>query len=359
MNNQIIERNLSDRNDDRWSHPNLVDTYRVDGRKSLYKMLDPDVSVETRRARRDKVYRQLEDVDAALLAAHPEYVAHADTKQYVIPGFAGEENAPDVRVEVRFPKKRRKKNNKVLFYIAGGGFVFGTPLLSPIEEYSYDLDCIVVSPWYRTALDAPYPAAMNDIYAAYAWMIDNSEELGISPDKVVLCGLSAGAFFSITMAFRLKRNGYRPRGLVVMDPVVDDRQRNLSCSYNMDSNDFDQARLYWPQYLGVDNWTSPALGPEAVPSRATVEDCKGVCPMVIHVPENDPARDDTIEFLDTVRAAGVYTEFHQWGGCSHSTYYSAASDNEQKQRYMNVFYGNIRDFWDYDMRREWLWNEGE
>lgn len=347
---------LIDRNDEKWAHPGIVDTYHIDGRASAAKLLDTDVPLEKRRAKRDKMYQALEDAKPAFFEAFPEIAEHGETKDYYIPGL--NEGDPEVRVTVRFPKKRRKKN-KVLFYASFGAFLFGTPWMAPIEKCSYDLDCIVVSPWIRTSLDAPYPAALDDAHAAYKWMVENATELSVHPDKVVITGLSAGGALSLALAFRLKRFGLRPRGVVAMDPVIDDRPRFASSQYVNDACDWQQVSMMWSAYLGPENLCSNALGPEAVPGRATVEDCRGLCPIVIHVPESCNERDNAPEFLKPVREAGVYTELHQWGGCSHSSYFAAADDNPQKQRYMSIYYGNIKDLWQYDLRRSWLWEEDE
>ncbi|MDO5106675.1 MAG: alpha/beta hydrolase fold domain-containing protein [Coriobacteriaceae bacterium] len=347
---------MIDMNDPKWAHPGFEDNYYINGRKTIEKFTNPETPLETRIAKRDKVYKQLEEAHPAILAMHPEWEEQGETKDYFIPGVAGDDS--QIHITVRFPKKRKKKN-KTLFYIPGGGIVFGTPYLAPIEEYCYELDCIVVAPWYRSGLDAPYPAAIDDTFAAYKWMIENAAELGVHPDKVVLTGLSVGAMYDICLAFRLKENGFKPRGVVAMDPLFDDREMYLSQRYVNDAWDSDQARRVWNMYLGPENFANPGLGPEAMPGRATVEDCKGLCPMIVHTPGNDRELDPSRVFMDTVRAAGVYTEYHVWGGCIHSTYYALPADNEQRQRYMTVFFGNIKDLWEYDFRRSWLWESEE
>lgn len=343
------------RNDVRWSHPAFSEYYYINGRDSIKGLTDPNKPLEKRIASRDKACDALKAGKEALLIEHPEYAEQGETKDFYVPGCP-EEPDTQAHVLVRFPKKRRKKS-KVLFYIAGGAFLFGSPYFGPIEEYCYNLDCVVVSPWYRTGLDAPYPAAVNDIHAAYKWMVDNASELGINPDKVVLSGLSAGGFFSLAVAFRLKRYGYSPRGAVIMDPAMDERNMYLSNYMITDAFDAAQTRAFMTLYLGPENYVDPHIGPEAVPGRATVEDCKGLCPIIIHTVENDYPRDNCIALMNVLHEAGVYTESHIWGGAMHSTYYAMPEDVEQRQRYMMIFEGNIKDLWKYDMRRKWLWEE--
>lgn len=71
--------------------------------------------------------------------------------------------------------------------------------------------------------DAPKMRAINDLHAAYAWMVKNADKLNIDPDKIVLIGNSSGGHLATALSFRLKRYGYQPRGCVVTMPITDDR----------------------------------------------------------------------------------------------------------------------------------------
>jgi len=51
---------------------------------------------------------------------------------------------------------------------------------------------------YRLAPENPYPAALDDCWQAYNWVINYAEEvLGIKPTKIILTGDSAGANLAI------------------------------------------------------------------------------------------------------------------------------------------------------------------
>ncbi len=345
---------MTDRNDVRWSHPGLKDYYYVDGRHTVDKFTSPKRTLEENRAKRDKMYR---DIEGSRPMVEEMWAEFGETKVYEVPGCP-EEPETTAKVHVRFPAKLRKKM-PVVFYIPGGAFLLGTPWLGPIEEISKELNCIVVSPWYRTGLDAPYPAAINDCHAAYKWMIDNAEELHIHTDKVILSGMSAGSALALCLPFRLKRYGYKPRGTVALDPICDERTNGyLSHTYVNDALDDTQIKQFMKLYLG-DLFESDELGPEGMAGRATVEDCKGLCPVFIHVGENDVDRDASMKFVQTLLAAGVYTQFHIWGGCCHATQFNSPAEEPLRQRYMQQVYGEYNDLLKYDMRREWLLEDAE
>jgi acetyl esterase/lipase len=345
---------ITDRNDTRWAHPALEEFYYIDGRSTVNRLTNPEKTPEKRLESRNKMYRDIEAGRPLVFEYAPELDEHGETTTYTVPGCPEEPDA-QVRVDVRAPKHRKRKKLPVIFYIAGGAFVLGTPWLGPIEEYSMNYNCVVVAPWYRTSVDARYPAAINDFHAAYQWMIENAEMLGIDSDKVVISGMSAGASLALSFVFRLKRYGYRPRGVVALDPAVtDDRSGYPSHRYHSDAWDGEQIHRTMMQYFGPDNYASSAVGPEGAANHALPKDCRGLCPVVIHSSESDADRDSLMAFMSKLYEAGVYAELHVWAGCCHATLYNAPKDNEIRERYQQIVDGNFKDFFRYDMRREWL-----
>lgn len=53
---------------------------------------------------------------------------------------------------------------------------------------------------YRLSRDAPYPAALQDVAAAVAWIRTNAASLGVDPDRIAIWGHSAGAHLAIHTA---------------------------------------------------------------------------------------------------------------------------------------------------------------
>jgi acetyl esterase len=95
-----------------------------------------------------------------------------------------------------------------IVYYHGGGWVTG-------DLISHDASCrllaavsgcVVVAVDYRLAPEDPFPAAVDDALAAYAWVCGHAEELGIAEDRVGVMGDSAGGNLAAVVAL-LTRKG--------------------------------------------------------------------------------------------------------------------------------------------------------
>ncbi|MCW4354026.1 alpha/beta hydrolase [Hoyosella sp. YIM 151337] len=108
----------------------------------------------------------------------------------------------------------------VLLYVHGGGFVVGSPRSHRglTSELSARTKRPVFSLDYRRAPEYPYPAAVDDVLRAYAWLLDS----GVSAEDIVVCGDSAGGHLALGLPPRADRAGLPvPAGVVALSPVVD------------------------------------------------------------------------------------------------------------------------------------------
>lgn len=82
--------------------------------------------------------------------------------------------------------------------------------------------CPVFSIEYRLAPQFPFPSAVDDIWQAYNWIIENCEKkLRIKPEKVLIVGDSAGGNLAAALTVLLvKTNSRIPEGLVLYYPVL-------------------------------------------------------------------------------------------------------------------------------------------
>ena len=82
-----------------------------------------------------------------------------------------------------------------VLWIHGGGYISGMKemvYISRAVELVKSFGAVVVSPGYRLAPFSPYPAAIDDCYAALLYMKEHAAELGVREDQLMVGGESAG-----------------------------------------------------------------------------------------------------------------------------------------------------------------------
>jgi acetyl esterase/lipase len=85
----------------------------------------------------------------------------------------------------------------VLVYIYGGSWNSGNKeLYAPVAQRLLPGGMIVVVPDYRIYPEGKYREQTDDVAAALAWVLENIQEYGGDPARVVLGGQSAGAHLS-------------------------------------------------------------------------------------------------------------------------------------------------------------------
>ena len=132
----------------------------------------------------------------------------------------------DVPARVYWPNKTVDCPGElpVIVYFHGGGFAVGS-----VEIFD-DLCCslanathsVVVSVEYRLAPRFPFPAAIEDGYAAVQWVANNAAQLGADPAKLIIAGDSAGGTISAVVALKaLQENGPAIAGQILYYPLTD------------------------------------------------------------------------------------------------------------------------------------------
>ncbi|HPO01872.1 MAG TPA: alpha/beta hydrolase [Treponemataceae bacterium] len=142
-----------------------------------------------------------------------------------IPGPAG-------TIEVRFyVPQTQKENSPVLFYIHGGGFVSGSinAADSLVRRLSRDLQAPAISIHYRLAPEHPWPAAIEDCRAAYAWAEENAATVFPgSNGKLIIAGESAGANLAAGIThWKKEEGGEQPVAQLLYAPYVGNPEPEL------------------------------------------------------------------------------------------------------------------------------------
>lgn len=110
------------------------------------------------------------------------------------------------------PSSVNSGNQPTLVFFHGGGFVIG-------DLDGHEMICIrlahaanmrVLAVDYRLAPEHKFPAAHNDVLAAYKWVLENGEKHKIDPNQLAVGGDSAGGNLSAFLAQECVRQDITP-----------------------------------------------------------------------------------------------------------------------------------------------------
>jgi acetyl esterase/lipase len=260
----------------------------------------------------------LEELRAGMAAFGAPAPARDDVavSERFIPGPDG---APDVRVLLYEPKNRSGGSRPGILYIHGGGYILGTAdMMDPgCRKLSAEIDCIVVSVDYRLAPEHPYPAPLEDCYAALQWFSSNAAELGADAMNIGVVGASAGGGLTAGLCLLARdRGGPSIAFQAPLCPMIDDRNITPSSREITDPRTWsrDKNIFGWQSYLGA--LYGGTVPPYAAAARAG--ELKGLPPLYTYVGELDLFRDETIDYCTRLLQAGVPAELHIYPGCFHS-----------------------------------------
>ncbi|MGG2937954.1 alpha/beta hydrolase [Bacillus pacificus] len=217
---------------------------------------------------------------------------------------------------------RPKSNDEslpALLWIHGGGYILGAVNENDVlcMKFAKEVGCMVVSVDYRLAPEHPYPAAIEDCYAALKWIADNAESLNIDSNRIGVAGPSGGGGLTAALTL-LARDRKYPSICFQMPlyPMIDDRNNTPSANeikegfiWNQKSNE-----AAWKMYLGKLHGTDQI---PAYAAAARAEDYRNLPRTYTCVGQLDPFRSETLAYVTKLAEAGVDVEFHLYPGAYH------------------------------------------
>jgi acetyl esterase len=204
----------------------------------------------------------------------------------------------------------------VLVYFHGGGFVVGSvagwdPLMRMLANAS---GCAIVSVDYRLAPEHKFPAAVDDAYAAVAWVAREAESLGCDPERIAVGGDSAGGnLAAVTALLARDRGGPKIAFQLLVYPVTD-RDHTRRSHREFGEGHFltsDMMRWFTAQY------TTPEAGFDVRLFPLHAETLRGLPPAHVIVAECDPLRDEGEAYYERLKAEGVPATFAEYPGMIH------------------------------------------
>jgi acetyl esterase/lipase len=291
----------------------------------LTELLDPELKVPIKNMLSQMPPQSFDDLPAAraaskqmMAAMKMQWPALPDVtlEDGVIPGPSG---SPDIAVRIYRPKKQSKRLPSLL-WIHGGGYMLGELDQEDLtaKQFTIAADCIVVSVGYRLAPEHPYPAPLEDCYAALKWLAAHAGSLGVDRNRISLGGASAGGGLAAGLALLARDRAeiktvfqllvypmindcnIAPAGETLPDALFWTRENNL---------------IGWRSYLGCEPGGS-GISCYAAASRA--ESLEGLPSAYIAVGDIDLFAEEDVDYARRLIASGVPTELHVYPGACHA-----------------------------------------
>lgn len=221
--------------------------------------------------------------------------------------------------DLGFPAAWIGSGQRQALYCHGGGFQIGSMASHAglIARLANAAEAQFLAFDYRLAPEHRYPAAAEDAWAAYRWMLSQSE----APAAVM--GDSAGAALALLTLQRARDAGLAlPRALVLISPWLDLSMQGESYTRLAEQDIFskpEQLRAMARTYLGRQGPAADA--PEVSPLWG---DLSRLPPVLIHSGAADITLDDSTALTARLRAAGgdVTLTIHE-GMCHHFQVFEA------------------------------------
>ncbi len=219
-------------------------------------------------------------------------------------------------------------NAPVVFWIHGGGWVLFT-----IDDH-YDDSCrglcnktgaIVVTPDYRRAPEAVFPASHDDVLTAYRWVQQNAPSFGGDPARIVIGGESVGGNMAPATVLQLAQAGEpTPLAQVLVYPVTTAEQFGESMTDAADGRPLNRALLSWMAMHAFQGQPDAASDPRIDLLGWDDSTLSLMPPTLVITDERDVLRSQGQEFAKKLQAAGVETRESYYPGAFHEFFGASA-----------------------------------
>lgn len=233
---------------------------------------------------------------------------------------SGPTGAPEIEVLCYRPEAATGALPCIL-HVHGGGYVLGDAAsMAPFHKpLALELGCAIVAVDYRLAPETRFPGAVEDCYAALAWLAASAGEIGVDSTHVGVMGESAGGGLAAALALLARdRREHAMAFQHLIYPMLDDR----TCA-RADPHPFTgefiwtaaSNRYGWGALLGVEPG-SDGVSPYAAAARA--ETLAGLPPTFISTGALDLFLEEDLDYARRLIRAGVPTELHVYPGAFHA-----------------------------------------
>lgn len=201
--------------------------------------------------------------------------------------------------------KHTFKNPPAVLWIHGGGYLTGHPFMI-FESQGINLvrkyGAVVLTPKYSLSFHNPYPAAINECYAALKYLKDNAEGLGANPNQIMVGGESAGGGLCAALCMMARDKGeVNIAYQMPLYPMLDNFDTDSSKDNHGKIWDTRKNHIAWKIYLRHDYHKN--VSPYAAPARQT--NYCDLPPAYTFVGTGEPFYCETVKFIENLKLAGV------------------------------------------------------
>jgi epsilon-lactone hydrolase len=188
----------------------------------------------------------------------------------------------------------------VVLYFHGGVYVISDAFLAAglASQVGRRTRAKVISVDYRLAPEHPYPAAVDDAFAAYEALLDS----GVAPSDIAFAGESAGGGLAIATLVNARDHGLPlPAATYVMSPYVDLTLAGASMETRRDADPLLNRELLQPRitdYAAGQDASLPLISP-------IFADLSGLPPLIIQAGSHEVLLDDAVRLAREAAAADV------------------------------------------------------
>lgn len=228
-------------------------------------------------------------------------------KDYVVEKKKISSTGRDIEILILRPLKNARPKSKTpgILWIHGGGYrtgmagmIYMSRALNLVKTYG----AVVVTPEYRLSHEAPYPAALEDCYAALKYLKEHIEELGINDSQLMVGGESAGGGLTAALCMYTRDKGeINIAYQMPLYPMIDNEDTESSKDNHAPIWNTKKNHSAWKLYLrGLEGKEVPAY---AAPARQT--DYSNLPPAYTFVGDIEPFYCETLTYIENLHKAGI------------------------------------------------------
>lgn len=228
----------------------------------------------------------------------------------VIPGRHG-----SINVRLFLPKNEDLL--PVIIYFHRGGWVYGSIEESEVicRRLANETGSIVAAVEYRLSPEHKFPIPLEDCYDATKWIFENAPTFLVDPNKVILCGESAGGNLAAAVSLMmLKTKQFSIAGQLLIYPILtsDLEQKQYDNSPDKSLLSYENMQFFWNMYL-----SSSEDGENPFASPLKNKNFANLPPCFIVTAQYDALKHEGASYGEALQMAGVAVQVKNYPGVIH------------------------------------------